>query len=718
MLLRTRLTLFLSIAFIIILGLLLLAGEERDSSETNHYATVAIAGQSALWKVLLRTEVDSLDDDASEIVAALSPLSGSEPASLRADMVRTMARPGVTIRPTDIVQVIGLQGEMIYSNAIGGEQRPLLDKVALSHIMSSGARLGGLTQDNPNRFVVLSVSPLDVNGRTVALLAVARDATPLLMRFAADYGAATFLVSLRGRMIAGTDPVLWHDTRPAVPRRRASMTTTEGRTQLLLVTSVPVKDLTGGSVGVLVSLRDSSETLGDVRAVEQIGMIVIGAFLVLTLGWLFFYLRRSFRPLEGAIGVLRALSRGDTAVAIEESGDGEIRAIADTVSVFRQNAIAIEQTKMETERQRRRQERLIRRQLEALARTLETDGRKAVMEDLRAIVDQERALPAPAGRTTEPPAATPAAAGAGAGGDDQLGLLASLLQRMSARIAEQHRRLRELVDELRESIATRAKLAGLQQELEIARDLQLSILPRSSPATDRVDVFGRMVPAKEIGGDFYDYFLLGRDKLAVVVADVSGKGVPAAMFMAITRTLLKATTLFSEKPSACIEMLNDVLSAENEQMMFVTLFFGVMDLETGEMAYVNAGHNPPWLKRAGGQPEMLPPTGGMAVAVIGEQTYREAAVRLAPGDLLVLYTDGVTEAFDIDEQAYGDDRLGRLVDGLAPGLTAAGITAAVFSDVHSFERGATQADDITCVALRYAGPSHTPHQSSAGGFSL
>lgn len=710
MLLRTRLTLFLSIAFVIILVLLIGASDQRDDSETSHYANVAIAGQSALWKVLLRSEMDSLNADADRLLDALGPQSNAAPPALRQAMVSMMAIASGRIQSSDIVQLIGPHGELLYSNAGGGEPRPLLDVQALDEISTAGLRFSGLSQDNPNRFVVISATPVAVAGKTVAVLAVARDAGTLVSRFAADYGAATYLISLRGRMITGSDRQLWSDTHPSVPRRRAEMSTVEGKTRLLLVTSVPVHDLTGGNVGILVSLRDSSETLGDVRTVEQIGMIVVGLFLLLTLGWLFFYLRRSFRPLEGAIGVLKALSRGDTAVAIEETGDGEIRAIAETVSVFRQNAIALEQTQMETERQRRRQERLIRRQLEALARTLETDGRKAVMEDLRAIVDNQRTLPAADAATARMPAAA-SGGGAADDGNGQLGLLAALLQRMSARIAEQHRRLRELVDELRESIVTRAKLAGLQQELEIARDLQLSILPRSSPQTRLADVFGRMMPAKEIGGDFYDYFLLGDNKLALVVADVSGKGVPAAMFMAITRTLLKATTLFSEKPSACIEMLNDVLSAENEQMMFVTIFFGVLDLESGDLTYVNAGHNPPWLMRHGAAPQMLPATGGMAVAVMGEIPYREASVRLGPGDLLVLYTDGVTEAFDSSENAYGDDRLGHLIAALPPTMNAAAITAAVFEDVHHFERGATQADDITCVALRYAGPSQTPHQS-------
>ncbi|SHO60624.1 sigma-B regulation protein RsbU (phosphoserine phosphatase) [Pseudoxanthobacter soli DSM 19599] len=700
MLLRTRLTLFLSIAFLIVLTVLLLASAQRDESESNRFAAVAIAGQQALWQVLLQQEVEDLNRTADTLVKALGPLDSADPADLRRRIVEAVASASAELSAADMVQVVDLDRNRLYSNTAGNDQRPLLDVIAAAKVARSKTDVGGLLQDNPNRYVVVSAVPLAVRGKVIAILTVARDAAPLLQRFAQAYGAPAFLVTLRGRMITGTDPTLWAAAQPEVPRRHAEVKTLDLATdeRLMLATSVPVPDLVGGYTGTLVSLRDTTETLGDVRDAEQLGLMIIGAFLLITLGWLFFYLRRSFQPLESAISVLKALSQGNTSVEIEETGDGEIRAIADTVSVFRRNAIELAQTNMETERQRRRQERLIKRQLEALARTLEHDGRTAVMEDLTAIVGGSKGNELQADPET-----------------GQLGLLAALLQRMSARIVDQHNRLRELVAELRESIATRAKLAGLQQELEIARELQLSILPKELPACENVDIHGRMTPAKEIGGDFYDFFLFGHGKLGVVVADVSGKGVPAAMFMAITRTLLKATTLFSERPSDCVELLNDVIATENDQMMFVTLFFGVLDLQTGRLDYVNAGHNPPLVKSPGQPVRIVPRTGGMAVAVMGGQHYADASLILGEGDLLLLYTDGVTEAFDIDEVAFGDQRLADLVQDIGDGQGTTAITDDVFRAVREFERGATQADDITCVALRYLGPSQTPFQSSGGG---
>ena len=275
---------------------------------------------------------------------------------------------------------------------------------------------------------------------------------------------------------------------------------------------------------------------------------------------------------------------------------------------------------------------------------------------------------------------------------------------LTERIIQQHQSLSSMIVELREALVTKTRLAGLEQELQIAAQVQLSILPRQLPADPRVQLHCHITPAREVGGDFYDYFEIDREHFGFVMADVSGKGVPAALFMAITRTLLKATALFVTSPTSCMRKLNDLLAVENDQMMFVTIFYGVLHLPSGRVAYVNAGHNPPYLRRADGTVEPVARTGGMAVAVSDGFVYREGMAQLAPGDLLFLYTDGITEAFDIDAQEYGDQRLEAVLRGLdGQGLEPADVCTAVLADVRQFERGAPQADDITCMALRWQG---------------
>jgi sigma-B regulation protein RsbU (phosphoserine phosphatase) len=276
---------------------------------------------------------------------------------------------------------------------------------------------------------------------------------------------------------------------------------------------------------------------------------------------------------------------------------------------------------------------------------------------------------------------------------------------MAARIAAQHTKINELIEQLQEAVITRAKLAGLQQELEIARHVQMAILPQAPPQLPELDLDGRMVPAKEVGGDFYDYFTIDAERIGIVVADVSGKGVPAALFMAITRTLLKATALFIPSPAACVERLNNLLAAENEQMMFVTLIYGVIEPRTGRFTYTNAGHNHPYRIDATGGLAPLPATGGMAAAVMEDVAYREATLQLEPGDTIFLFTDGVTEAIDSEDREFGTASLEAVLGREAAGSAVREVGEKVIEAVRVFAGDAPQADDITCVTLRFHGCS-------------
>lgn len=700
MLLRTRITLFLSIAFVLVAGGLILAGMRREEIADERFAEVAIDGQRSLWQSLVADELKTVTTIGDELVAQIARARPVDIPRLRQVAANVIPQAADLLRGVEEVQVVDASGTIIYTNRPRIGQRPILDASALDRVLSTGVVLGGLRQDTPDRYVIAAGVPVFASGRPFAVVTLARGADGVLRRFADAFGVPSFLVSLRGRMVVGTQPGLWQALAPQVPPRTANVSVYEDDDRLYLATGVPVQDLVGGAAGTLVTFRDSTTTLGEARDFQRAMLVSVAAFVALILAGLYVYLRQAFKPLESAISVLQALSAGNTNVRIEEAGEGEIRRIAETVAVFRRNIIALGENQRQVERQRRRQERLIRRQMEALARTLEADGREQVLEDLHTIVGRQRAKEemAVVGKKA---------------GDEQLGLLAAVLQQMSARISDQHARLTELVAELREAIITRAKLAGLQQELEIARQLQLSILPKPLPPRSDIALYGLMVPAKEVGGDFFDYFFLDQKTLGIVVADVSGKGVPAAMFMAMTRTLLKATTLFSVSPSASIDRLNAVLASENDQMMFVTLFYGVLELGTGRFTYVNAGHNPPFICRADGSVTPLERSGDIAIAVFEEAQYREKVVDLQPDDLVFFYTDGVTEAFDIDGTEFGEARLVDLLRQLPPKASAADVANFIVEGVHAFERGANQADDITSVALRYFGAAADPGTTMA-----
>jgi phosphoserine phosphatase RsbU/P len=250
----------------------------------------------------------------------------------------------------------------------------------------------------------------------------------------------------------------------------------------------------------------------------------------------------------------------------------------------------------------------------------------------------------------------------------------------------------------------RAALRALRREIEIASEIQQSILPRRFPAFPErrdFDLHAAMLPASDVGGDFYDFFLIDPTHLAVVIGDVSGKGMPAAIFMAVSRTLLKATALGGIAPAACLQHVNRLLHAENDSEMFVSLFYGILDLHGGRLAFSNGGHNPPLLQSAARGVRCLASGRGCVLGVFGDAAYEGATCPIAPGDTLLLYTDGVTEAMNPGGELYGEERLHALV-GNDHGSPQA-LVDALIADVRRHSATATQSDDITLLAVTYRG---------------
>lgn len=271
-------------------------------------------------------------------------------------------------------------------------------------------------------------------------------------------------------------------------------------------------------------------------------------------------------------------------------------------------------------------------------------------------------------------------------------------------LAELMRQPGELANFARAFANMAAELEAKQRhrdEMRAAAAMQKSILPR--PWTPEgpgaaVDLHAEMHPARDIGGDFYDYFLIGDDRLAVTVADVSGKGIPAALFMAVSRTVLRGGGA-DDDMAARMERANRLLAADNDAAMFVTAFHGVLDLETGMLTYCNAGHSPPYLLRGAGGREMLRAT-GVAFGVDAALPYRTAEIQLGAGDTLFLFSDGITEAFNPAGEEFGAERLEIALE-TARGNGAAEIIRASLSATRDFAAGAEQSDDITALALVY-----------------
>jgi len=250
--------------------------------------------------------------------------------------------------------------------------------------------------------------------------------------------------------------------------------------------------------------------------------------------------------------------------------------------------------------------------------------------------------------------------------------------------------------------ATTAAKERIESELKIAHAIQMSFLPKHFPAfptKDAFEIHAALEPAREIGGDFYDFFLLKDDQLLFTIGDVSGKGIPAALFMAVTKTLIKGVAGNELELSEVFKRVNLELCQENEAMMFTTAFCGILDFASGELRYTNAGHLPPLLVRRGISAEWLAIPPGMALGIDEEARYQTAHIALQPGDSIVLYTDGVTEAMDPTEHLYSADRLLATVSS-NPSRSPKDCVVGILDAVRTFASGADQSDDVTLLAIR------------------
>ncbi len=261
----------------------------------------------------------------------------------------------------------------------------------------------------------------------------------------------------------------------------------------------------------------------------------------------------------------------------------------------------------------------------------------------------------------------------------------------------------EIANSINEMVKSLQEKERIGAELSLARDIQSNMLPRIFPPFpdhEEFDIFASMDAAKEVGGDFYDMFMIDDRHVAVVIADVSGKGIPAALVMVVTKTLIKNHAQLGMEPCEVFTMVNDMLSEDNDVGFFITSWMGVIDVETGVMKYVNAGHNPPLIMHEGGDYEYLISKPGMVLAAFGGMKYTQSEIGLSAGSRLLLYTDGVTEANNTSNELYGPDRLKDYLNANRDANLKETLTG-LRKDVDIFAEGAEQADDITMLIFEY-----------------
>jgi sigma-B regulation protein RsbU (phosphoserine phosphatase) len=680
MLLRTRISLIALAALVALALTLVWMGREREAILRAQAAEALTQSQSALWAELSRNRIAPISELAAEL--AVQPRLVSAMQAGNREAVSTMLRSALAREKdadgVNVVEATGREGTLLYTSSDAVFPEPIISISQRAPLIADMGDIAGIGYSADNGLLLIAARAVhDPAGAVIGAITVAAPLSQTLKKVAGNLGAPVVVVSRRGRLLAGSAEGIWERISAGanVARRPGVQeVAVAGRTYALSVT--PVDMLTGASAAWLVAVRDTTESTTAAGRLQDIALAAAAAIALSILALLFTYVRLAFAPVTGAIQTLNALARGDMSVSFAGAMRGdEVGRIGQAVAVFREQMMSLEHMKVLRDRHRQRQERLIRRQMTSLATTLDDEARAGVMADL----DEIEKVP------EDGEAA------------DGIAMVALALGKLTGRVMAQQSDMRGLIAELKEALASKNAFVALQQELDIARRMQLAILPHDPPPGPRHAIAGTMIPAREVGGDFYDFFDLGDGRLAICVADVSGKGVAAAFLMAITRTLLRATAAGCTSPAEALARVNDLVAAENDEGMFITMLLGFLDTATGALSYASAGHQAPVrITASGATPLDVDP--GVALGVFDGLAYTDHYVALAPGDRLFLYTDGVTEAQDAAGTLFGDARLiATLAAADAPDVAA--LNARILDAVHAFESGAPRFDDITCVTL-------------------
>ncbi len=261
------------------------------------------------------------------------------------------------------------------------------------------------------------------------------------------------------------------------------------------------------------------------------------------------------------------------------------------------------------------------------------------------------------------------------------------------------------IQRIQKSKELEEQLSSLNYDLDMAARIQQKILKQDFPVYEddtRFDIYAHMIAAKHVGGDFYDFFKIGDDKLVFFIGDVSGKGMPASIYMAVCRTMLKSIGSEVTDPAECIRKVNNMLIPESDITTFVTVFYGVIDLKTGELSYCNGGHNLPYLVTSEGEVKEMDDIGGLLLGKFEDADYSKKTIQLNPGDVIVTFTDGVTEAENESSDFFDEERVTEYL-GRSAGKKLNPLVKGLFLEVMKFAGSAPQSDDITVLATTYQG---------------
>lgn len=683
MLLRTRISLIAAVALPVVVAAIAVPAVLLLQERGERIAELQLSEQ--------RAEVMRVLEVAARPLSALL-LSASSDDTLRASLAQrdadALQRRLALQLPSDAgaqdlrLQVIG-RGDQLLAAAPGGRSgEPMISTDALFRDLTQGQEVIGIAVSSPDGALRL-VSALRLEA---ALLAAAVPLEPALRRIAEALRAEVLLADLDGRPLSAQEAPAWQLLSAAGAHRTATPFVIDRDRGEVVVVPTELRSPSGLPLARLIVVRDATAEARRRQVVTLLALTVLVGVILLTGFVMYRTMRAALDPLTGLSGALRAVAAGDTfaSISMPDRRD-EVGEIARAFEALRSSGIALDRHETRERLSRQRDIAVMSATIARLAKVLEDSEREEAAGLLRRVES-----------------------GTTAGG----AVLATALERMADGVLLRQNRLSALLEErtrdlaaVREALEQRVLFDRMVEELEVARRLQLSSLPTEFPSRPAFRLHAAMRPAKEVGGDFYDFMMLDEHRLVLMVGDASGKGVAGAIFVAMTRSLLHAAVARGASPGEALAQANDTLAVDNPSMMFATAFVGILDCRSGVLRYANAGHNPPRVLRQDGAEAPIHGHGaqGIALGIVEDFVFDEHEAAIAPGDTLLLFSDGVTEAQRPGGELFGDERLSATLAAAANAAAADPtiIVEHIAQAVDAFAAEEPQADDITLLCLSY-----------------
>ena len=613
------------IGFLLLAGGLTAMGLMRERVLSRQADDLLMNWYEHAWREAVDRHDLQLRTQAAPFLAADTAL-GAEVAErrfpeLRSDLAQLFGKLAANANVTAL-QLVDVQSRILYTNSLASldASEPLMDPDAIISGLV-GTTLPAGVERHGSALYQVGAFPVLNNQQVVGLLLIGRDAEAVVKDVSAETASGLVLTDSDGKPLV-SGGIASPDLLGRIASTRRGTTAMQIGDQTRTVATLPLTNSGGARIGLQRWFADSTEQRWDTRQLKWETYAADVALLALLLMLAAIYLGRTFRPVGSTMQALRALSHGDTSVEIVGSErDAEFGGTARALRVFRDSQIAVALSGEKRARQRRRQLLFIRSQMERMAATLDDAAREELLADLKRIEDR-------AGEQAE-------------GRGDPLDALAVAFQTMTERVSRQHESMSKLVAELREAVAAKQQVEHLKEQLAVVTRMQADMLPRGFPPRPEIAIRGELLQGESFGGDFYDFFMLDANRVALFGGNVAGEGLPAAFLTITARALIHALAPTSASPAACLARMSDLLLGDNESLLEVEAFLAVLDLRSGLLVMSCASYPLPLLAVRPGEVQQLACELGPPLATSPQVKLVDTTTELPARSTLLLYSPGV-----------------------------------------------------------------------------